>query len=539
MNQFFIILQVLAGLVLFRFGIITLSNGLKKIAGSKLKNLIEKMTSNKYKGILVGTFTTALIQSSSLTMITQIGLMNAGLLTLEQSIGIIMGQEIGTTLTAQIVAFPIGNFFLLMIISGFILYMFPKFKKYQNIGQILFGFGILFLGMRTMADGAKVIMDYPIVIDTITRFGSVPILGVLVGMIFTAIIQSSGATTALVIAMGMNNVITLPAAIAIIFGANIGTCITGFYASLGSCKSAKRASFIQIFMNVVTVAIFIPFIQPFSSLITMTSASLPRQIANAHTIYNAISILMILPFTRYVVMLTKKVIPGELVKTEEQASKYLDERFLGTPFMALSQSSKEINRIAQISLTMLDLSNKALLKNDEKAVKEVFENEDLIDKLCYSAENYLDRIPTNELSDAEFQKHIKLLHAITDIERTADLSNNIAVSAMNKINKEKKFTEIAIEEMNIMFKKVRLSYKDSIEALENEDKELAVKVTKLEDQIDAYEKKFKKNHIRRIKEGTCDIRSDIIFTDTLRNLERIGDHADNIASSLLVNFTNV
>lgn len=539
MNLFYIILQVFAGLALFLFGIKMLSDGLKKITGSKLKKLLEKMTSNKYKGILVGALTTALIQSSSLTMVTQIGLINAGLLTLEQSVGIIMGQELGTTVTAQIVAFPIGNFFFLMIIAGFILYMFPKFRKYQHIGQILLGFGILFLGMKTMSGGAKGIMDYPIIIDTLARFGAMPILGVLAGAVFTGIIQSSSATTGLVIAMGMNNVITLPAAIALILGANIGTCVTGFIASFGSCKSAKRAAFIQIFINVVTVAIFISFIQLFSSLIYMTSANLPRQIANAHTIYNVVSILMILPFTKYIVKLTKKVIPGEVIKIEERGAKYLDERFLRAPFMALSQASKEVNRISKIALKMLDLSKQALLNNDEKAAKEVFENEDIVDDLCYYAENYLDRIPTNELSDAEFQKHIKLVHAITDIERTADLSNNIADSAMDKINKDKEFTKIAEEEMDIMFKKARLAYKDSIQALETEDKELAAKVIKLEDQIDAFEKKFKRNHIRRLKAGTCDIRSDVIFTDTLRNLERIGDHADNIANSVILNFTNV
>jgi phosphate:Na+ symporter len=538
MKQFDIILQVFAGLALFLFGIRMLSNGLKKIAGSKLKKLLERMTSNKYKGILVGAVTTTLIQSSSLTMVTQIGLMNAGLLTLEQSVGIIMGQEIGTTVTAQIVAFPIGNFFLLMIIAGFILYIFPKFRNYRQIGQILLGFGILFLGMKTMSDGAKGIMDYPVIIDTLVRFGSVPILGIITGAIFTGVIQSSSATTGLVIAMGMSNVISLPAAIALILGANIGTCVTGFIASLGSCRSAKRAAFIQIFMNVVTVAIFIPFIQPYSSLIGMTSANLPRQIANAHTIYNIISILLILPFTRFLVILTKKIIPGEITKTEERVSKYLDERFLRTPFMALSQASREINRISKIALNMLDLSNKALIKNDEKAAKEVFKNEDLIDDLCYFVENYVDRIPTNELNEKEYQIHIKLLHAITDIERTADLSNNIAVSAMDKINKEEKFTEIAKKEMDLMFKKARSAYNDAIKSLKKDDKELAKKVVEMEDQIDAFEKKFKKNHIRRLKEGTCDVRTDVIFTDTLRNLERIGDHADNIACSVLTNFTN-
>ena len=336
--------------------------------------------------------------------------------------------------------------------------------------------------------------------------------------------------------MGMNNILSLPAAIALILGANIGTCVTGLIASIGSCKSAKRATFIQIFMNIITVAVFLPFVQQFSTLVGFTSTNLPRQIANAHTIYNAISILMILPFTRYLVMLTKKVIPGKLTVTEERGSKFLDDRLLRTPFMAMSQAAKEVDRIANIALKMFDLAKQAMLKKDENAVKEVFENEDLLDDLCYYTENYLDKIPINELSNAEFQKHIKLIHAITDIERTGDLSNNIAVSAMDRIEKNKECTKLAEEELDIMFKKVRLAYKDSIEALRKEDKGLAQKAMKLEDQIDGLEKKFKRSHIRRLKEGTCDIKADVIFVDTLRNLERIGDHADNIASSVITNF---
>lgn len=538
-NLFFIILEVFAGLALFLFGIKMLSDGLKKIAGSKLRKMLERMTSNKFKGIFVGALSTALVQSSSLIMVTQIGLINAGLLTLQQSVGVILGMELGTTLTAQIVAFPIGNFFFFMIIVGFLLYMFPRFRKYQHIGMILLGFGILFLGMKTMSTGVKPIMEYPLIMETLVNFGAKPILGVLAGLIFTGIFQSSSATTGLVIAMGMNNIITLPAAISIILGANIGTCATGLIASIGSTLQAKRAAFVHLFVNSVAVAIFLPFIQLFASIVYLTSAYLPRQIANAHTLFNLTLILLMFPFTKYIVLLIKKIVPGDEIKTEDREAKYLDERFLRAPFMALSQVGKEVNRISKISLKMLDLSKQALLKDDEKAAREVFENEKIVDDLVYKTDRYLERIPTNELSEREFQKHIRLDHALTDIERAADLANNMAVSAMDKIEKEKKFTKTAQKEMEIMFRKARLSYKTSIKALKTNDKELAAKVIKLEDEIDSLEKRFKRNHIRRLKSNMCDVRSDVIFTDTLRNLERIGDHADNIASSILTNFNNI
>jgi len=245
------------------------------------------------------------------------------------------------------------------------------------------------------------------------------------------------------------------------------------------------------------------------------------------------------PFTKYILILIKKIIPGEELKVGDRGTKYLDERFLRAPFMALSQAAKEVNRTSKMALKMIDLSKQALLKNDKKAAKETYENEQIVDDLSNLTENYLDRIPTNELSDAEFQKHIRLIHAITDIERTADLANNIAGSALDKIKKDIEFTKIAEKEMNTMYKKARLAYKNSVKALKTDDKELAAKVLKLEDQIDSLEKRFKRNHIRRLKAGICDVRTDVIFTDTLRNLERIGDHADNIADSVILNFTNV
>jgi len=531
-QQLMIAFQIFGGLALFLFGIGFLSGGLEKAAGFRMQKMLEKLTSNRVKAAGAGAFITAIIQSSSLMMVTLIGLINAGLLNLRQAVGVILGAEIGTTITAQIVAFNIGQIYFLIIGVGFLVYFSLRRSNYQYIGQAILGFGILFLGMATMSSGLKPLSQDPLFIDTLREFGKTPLLGVLMGAAFTAVIQSSSAMTGLVIAMGMENAITLEGAIALIFGANIGTCITGMIASLGSSIASKRAAVAQVFINFLGVAIFLPFLTPFANVVSLTSDNLPRQIANAHTIFNVLVTLIMFPLLGIIVYAATKIIRGEDLPFDFRV-RYLDERLLNAPIIALTQAEKEVKRIAQLVAGMLERAEAAFMKNDEKSMKIVFERETAIDELCRSVEKYLDKIPMNRLNESGFRKSVALIHTLTDIERIADHSDNFAIAAREKIKSEIRFSPQAQEELQQMFSKVRKMYESVVQALNTNDKEMAKEILKMEDEINQLESKFREEHINRLKKGICLPEADVIFTESMRNLERIGDHSDNIAHSIL------
>ena len=281
--------QVLGGLALFIFGVRLLSNGMERLAGYRLREWLDRMTNRPIKGAFFGMVATALLQSSSLLMVTMISLINANLMTLEQAVGVMMGQEIGTTLTAQIIAFKIGDLCFLFIAIGLVLAEFAFPRAWKKVGEVILGFGVLFLGMQTMSGALKGVANTPFVRDWLAYMGQSPLPGIIAGTIATAIVQSSSAVTGLVVAMGMSQIITLPGAIALLLGANIGTCVTGLIASLRLSPTSRRASMAQIIINVVGVLLFLPFLTPFATLVSYTSSSLPRQIANAHTIFNAVS----------------------------------------------------------------------------------------------------------------------------------------------------------------------------------------------------------------------------------------------------------
>lgn len=524
---------VAGGLALFLFGLKILSDGLKKAAGERLKIMLERLTNRASKGVLVGAFTTALIQSSSITMVTLIGLINAGLLTFKQAIGVMLGAEIGTTITAQIIAFRIGIYYLPIIAVGFFMYFFTKDKKYHYIGQTILGFGILFLGMSIMSGSVKTLRIDPFFIEFLKSFGRMPILGVIAGAIFTGIIQSSSATTGLVIAMGMENVITLESAIALIFGANIGTCVTGLIASIGSSLQARRVAVAQVMVNVLGVALFLPLIFNFANIVAMTSNDLPRQIANAHTIFNVIVTIVMLPLVGILAKIVERVVPGEEIKIE-RGTKYIDKRILNTPIIAISQAHKEVNRMASIAANMLEMVKSAILNKDKSIIKKVYEQEDVVDELRDKIEDYLNEISKKSLSIENANMLACLNHVVTDIERVADHAENMAEFAEEMIKNKLHFSRLAIKEFENIHGKTLRVYKKSIKALENRNKRIAKEVIKLEDEIDRLEKKYRNNHIKRLEKGICDPRAGIIFVEILTNLERVSDHACNIAGDVLM-----
>jgi phosphate:Na+ symporter len=529
-----IIFGVLGGLALFLFGLKLLSEGLQKAAGNKFKKILESLTNNKFRGVATGAITTAVVQSSSVVTVSLIGLINAGLITLMQAAPVIMGANIGTTITAQLVAFKINHYALPILALGFFLYMIGNNNKKKNIGQSILGFGLLFLGMNTMVDGVTPLRESVAFTSMLAEFGHLPVLGVLAGLVFTIIVQSSSATTGLVIAMGMSGIITLSSAIAVIFGANIGTCITAMIASIGSNLSSKRAAVFHVLFNVIGVLLFLPFIVPFTSFISLTSGNLPRQIANAHISFNIITTLILLPFLSMLIKLTRILIKGDEVKLEK-GTKYLDELTLNIPPIALGLARKEVIRMAEIASTMLQDSKKALFNKDKESIQLVFKKEEEVDTLDNEIERYLTKLSQKSLSKTQSRELAILIHAITDIERVADHAHNITESAQYKNKNKIEFSPKVMEELTEIFNATDESYRKVIDVLKG-NKKLGKRVLDLEVKVDLLQKKLEKNHFERLKKGICKVEAGPIYLDIIRNLERISDHAHNIAYAIMIGF---
>jgi phosphate:Na+ symporter len=531
--SFLTVTQVLGGLAVFLFGIDMLSAGMEEVAGRQIQRWLERMTNHPMKAALFGTIATTILQSSSLLMVTMIGLINANLFTLEQVVGVILGQEIGTTLTGQLVAFNIGNYLFGLLILGYVLQTFGGEKRWEAIGKALLGVGLIFLGLETMKSGVKPLTEQPWIQSAIVSMGHVPALGVLAGALLTAAIQSSSATTGLIIAMGVVGAITLPAAIAIILGANIGTCVTGFIASLRAVKSARRASVAQILINLFGAALFFPFIAPYSSFISRTSSSLARQIANAHSVFNVLVSLLVYPFTRQLVALCKVIVPGE-DKRLTSVTQFLDDNLLGVPSIALTQAANEVTRMAKLAAHMLILSKPALIQMDEAAIQEVLDCEhNQIDPLCAVIEQFVNRILRGPVSEDERHRCFQLKSLVTDIERVADMTENLAQAGQERLSDHIDFSPDAEQELIELHGLVYRLWSLAIEALATGDKSIARTVVDEEERFDVRNWAAREAHGRRLEAGICTPKSDILFVETLRNLERIGDHADNLGVSVL------
>lgn len=514
------------GLALFLYGLSLLSSSMQRAAGSRVKNLLKRFTSSPIKGVFVGFATTGIVQSSSITTVTVVSLINSGIMTLRQSVGVIFGAEIGTTVTAQMIAFPVGKFGLPIIAVGTLLYFLEK-RNNGYVGQILFGFGLLFLGMETMKSGVAPLRESEFFLGMLVKFGAIPVLGVLASALFTAVIQSSSASTAIIIAMSQEGVISLNSAIPLIMGANMGTCITALLASYGATKSAKRAAFIHFMFNSLGVLLFLPFISFFTGLVSMTSVDLPRQIANAHTIFNVTNTLVFLPLIPIFLYVSKKIVPGEEIAVDGGV-KYLDNNFLRVPSIALDSVEKEVNRMAKISFEMVKNSRKILLDNELSLIKKLYRNEEVVDNLLQAIGIYSIKLSQQEMSKKEASRLSALMHNITDIERVADHAVNLVALAKEKSKEKVKFSGKAREEINIMFENSRLIYQTAITVVRTKNRKLVKKVMKFEDVIDANEKEFEHKHIARLKRNVCNPAAGIIFTDILHNLERIGDHSVNL-----------
>ncbi|MFZ5969808.1 MAG: Na/Pi cotransporter family protein [Bacillota bacterium] len=534
-----IAIGLIGGLGLFLYGMRIMGEGLEKAAGEKLKKLIEVLTNNRVMGVLVGTVVTAIIQSSSATTVMVVGFVNAGIMKLTQAVGVIMGANIGTTVTAQIVSFKLEDYAPLAVGLGVAIWLFTSNKRTKTIAEIFIGLGILFLGMETMSHSMKPLREYEGFRSLLMSFGQNTLmdnlLGILAGFGVTAIVQSSSASIGLLIALASQGLLPIEAALPILFGDNIGTCVTALLSSIGANKTAKRAAFIHFLFNLMGTLIFVFLLKgPVLYLVkSWTPDDAARQIANAHTLFNVTNMFIQLPFAGVLVFIARKVIPETEGEEKAVGIKYLDDRILETPSIALGQTIKEIIHMGELAEESYKKSMEAFFKADEKIANETFTLETSINTLEREIASYLVKLSNTPLSGQQHEIVNELFNTINDIERVGDHAENLAELALYRVEHRLDFSEGAIKELEMMHDRVLKSYGQAISALKTGDVNTARRVVEREGEIDHIEKSLRASHISRLNKQLCVPSSGVIFLDIISNLERIGDHSTKIAFSVL------
>jgi len=532
-----IVIKLMGGLGLFIYGMKLMGDGLENAAGDKLKKILEKITKNPIMSVAVGAAVTAVIQSSSATTVMVVGFVNAGLMNLVQATGVIMGANIGTTMTAQLVSFKLDEIAPLFVFAGVAMVMLAKGKKRREIANIVLGFGILFTGMGIMSASMAPLTTSPAFEQLIITIGDNWIIGILAGAAITGVLQSSSATTGILVAVATTGAIDIKIALPIIFGCNIGTCVTALLASIGANRTGKKAAAIHLIFNIVGTIIFIPFLGILGDLVVSLSGNVARQIANAHTVFNITKTMIMLPFSKYLIMFVNKIIPGE-DEIEERGPKYIDDRFLETPVIAAGQVIKETIRMANKAKENLELSMNAFTSKDEDMVKKVYNNEEIINSLEQSITTFLVKLSKCDLSDKETGIIASTFHVVMDIERIGDHAENIADIAEQKISKDLIYSTYAMDDLYVIYNYTMTALEIAIGSYANRDCENAKKINLIEYKIDEAQREFREKHIKRLYDGTCNVYAGAIFLDLINNLERIGDHSTNIADSVIGNYSN-
>lgn len=530
MNNFEIFTGIFGGLGLFLYGMKLMGDGLENMAGDKLKDILEKITSNRIMGVFVGTIVTAIIQSSSATTVMVVSFVNAGLMSLMQATGVILGANVGTTITAQMVSFKLDAIAPVFIGVGAIIMLAAKKKKTKDLAHILLGFGILFMGMGMMSGSMKPVSKLPIFEQFIVTIGNKPLLGVLIGIVMTAILQSSSATTGILVALAAAGTIDMKVAFPIVLGCNIGTCVTSMIAGITANRTAKKAALLHLTFKILGTIIFLPFAAQVVRLVAkITPGDAGRQVANAHTIFNISVTILMLPIAGYVVKFVNKILP-EKDGEEKEGVIYLDKNLLETPIVACGQVAKEITRMAYKSKENFELAMKAFLEGNEEDIDKVYYNEKIINTLEKEITEYLVELSQHNLPEENAKLISEAYHTINDIERIGDHAENIVELASIINEKNVDISEDALAEIKEIYTATLDALNIAIRAYESEEKDHAEIIDKVEDKIDSLEKKFRANNIKRLNNKTCMANAGVIVFDLLSNLERIGDHANNIAT---------
>jgi len=532
-----LLFEFIGGLGIFLLGIKFMGEGLQKSAGDRLRDILDKLTSNPLLGVLAGIIVTILIQSSSGTTVLTVGLVNAGFMTLRQAIGVIMGANIGTTVTAFIIGIDIGAYALpILAVGAFILFFF-KNQKVTAVGQAVFGFGALFFGLELMSSGMSPLRSLEAFQELTVNMSTSPILGVVVGTIFTLIVQSSSATIGILQGLFAQGAIPLDAALPVLFGDNIGTTITAILAAIGASVAARRAALTHVIFNVVGTTIFLIFLGLFTQWVTFLQGQLnlnpEMTIAFGHGSFNIANTMIQLPFIGVLAWIVTKLVPGEDVVIEYKPQ-HLDSIFIQqSSSLALDQAKAEVVRMGEFAVKGMEETNSYVITQQQKHSDMAMQVEGALNNLDRKITDYLVDISSGSLSEAESEKHTSLMDTVRDLERIGDHFENIIELVDYKTSNKVKLTDQAIEDLNNMFDLTILTVREAVSSLNTMDREAALAVVQKEDEIDKMERRYRKRHIIRMNEGTCTGSAGIVFVDIISNLERIGDHAVNIAEYVL------
>jgi len=528
-------LWIAGGLGLFLYGITLMSASLQKAAGQRLKNVLKLLTTNRFVAVSVGAFVTALIQSSSATSVMVVGFVNAGLLQLQQAIGVIIGANIGTTITGQLIAFKIDKFALPIIGVGFAMMMLSKHRQRRLWGEAMVGFGLLFLGLSIMKQVLTPLGGSEIFRNFFIRFSTQPILGVLAGMLVTFIIQSSSATVGLTMALAAAGLIDLRGAICLVLGENIGTTITAQIASIGSNRIARQAAFAHSMFNVIGVAAMtiLMYTSPFYvNLVRSTSGDIMRQVANSHTLFNVMNAAIFVPLIGFLKLVVEKIVPHreEDIPIEPH---YLERHLLDTPLVAINQAKNEIVRMGKLARQTVNAATKAFFEANNADFKRIHMLEDGVDNLQREITHYLVELAKRSLTEIESEQLPVLLHTINDLERIGDHAENIVELAERRIFQRIVLDDIALREIRMIAEEVDQMADYTIDALAENDRDLARRALAIEERVNRLHVEMRQGYARRLRKGEVSATSGLLFFDLIMNYEKMGDHYTNIAQAVL------
>ena len=539
--SFEIILSMAGGLGLFLFGMTVMSESIEKVAGAKLRSILEMFTTNRFTGLVVGIIFTGIIQSSSACTVMVVSFVNSGLMSLYQAAGVIYGANIGTTITSQLVSFNLSEAAPIILLAGVLTMMLGKGKQNaEKIGEVIVGFGILFMGLSGMSGAMEGMKDSPGVMQLLSSLHS-PILAVLMGTVLTAIIQSSSVTVSIVLLMANEGLLGLPISLFIILGCNIGACASALLASMTGKKDAKRAAMIHFLFNVIGTVLFYIILMVgmeyvIDGIMSISGGNAGRFVANAHTIIKIFRVIMLFPFSNAIVKLTYVLVPGDDKKVGYRDSfqlKYIGEKVVFNPATAVVEVMKEIERMASLATENLNRAMNALITLDNEDIEDVYEVEKNINFLNHSITNYLVKINQATLPIEDLKSIGALFHVVNDIERIGDHAENVADSAKQRIGTDVNFSKEAQRGLGEMLDMVNNLIQYSLEMFSTGTEDHLEDIMRLEDAVDEKERELQKDHVGRLTRNECSPEAGMLFSDIVSGLERVADHATNIAFSIL------